>query len=127
DSVRLHPIFTQVTDWTGDAAPDGIEALVEINDEFGDATKGGGKMIFELFEFRPRNPDPRGRRVTTPWVGALGTLAEQKAHWNSTTQTYNFELAYPQIDSRQTYVLSVVFHSDTGERFFDQTVLTPQE
>src|SRR4051812_4509644 len=26
-SMRLHPIFTQVKDWTGDNKPDGIEAL----------------------------------------------------------------------------------------------------
>ena len=37
-SMRLHPIFTQIKDWTGDGRPDGIEALIELQDQFGDGT-----------------------------------------------------------------------------------------
>jgi hypothetical protein len=43
-SMRIHPIFTQPRDWTGDARPDGIEALVEFLDQFGDPTKASGRV-----------------------------------------------------------------------------------
>src|SRR5690554_6153710 len=43
-AMRIHPVFTQVKDWTGDGQPDGIEALVELTDQFGDPTKGSGKV-----------------------------------------------------------------------------------
>src|SRR6266550_8310566 len=67
-AMRLHPIFTQVKDWTGDNKPDGIEALVELQDQFGDPTKASGRLVFELFEYRPGFPDPRGKRVVNPWI-----------------------------------------------------------
>ena len=28
-SMRIHPVFTQLRDWTGDAKPDGVDALIE--------------------------------------------------------------------------------------------------
>src|SRR5262245_13357907 len=62
-NMRVHPIFTQVKDWTGDDKPDGIEALIELQDQFGDPTKASGRVLFELFNYRPYDPDPRGDRV----------------------------------------------------------------
>src|SRR6187551_2342295 len=78
-SMRIHPIFTQVKDWTGDGKPDGIEALIEFSDRFDDPTKASGRAIFELFGYRPYNPDPRGERVASPWTGSLVTMDEQRA------------------------------------------------
>src|ERR1700712_2827317 len=49
-AMRIHPIFTQVKDWTGDGHADGIEALIELQDQFGDPTKASGRIIFELYE-----------------------------------------------------------------------------
>src|SRR5262245_62034333 len=51
-AMRIHPIFTQVKDWTGDGKPDGIEALIELQDQFGDPTKASGRIVFELYEYR---------------------------------------------------------------------------
>src|SRR5437868_3820097 len=68
-SMRIHPIFTQVKDWTGDNHPDGVEALIEFQDQFGDPTKAAGNVIFELYSYRAYHPDPRGDRIVNPWVG----------------------------------------------------------
>lgn len=124
-SMRIHPIFTQIRDWNQDDSYDGIEALVELRDEFDDPTKAGGTMLFELFDYRPQNPDPRGSRLVNPWIGSLLTTAQQQAHWSGTTQTYNFQLAWPQIDPNRTYVLTATFETHDGKRFFDRTILTP--
>jgi hypothetical protein len=123
--MRIHPIFTQIKDWTGDGEPDGIEALIEVTDQFGDPAKAGGQVLFELFAYRDRNPDPRGQRLANPWIGALATVQDQQAHWNNTTQTYNFQLAAPRLATDRTYVLTATFETNTGKRFFDRIILTP--
>ena len=121
-SMRVHPIFTQVKDWTGDGHPDGVEALLEFQDQFGDPTKAAGTAVFELYNYRRGNVDPRGERIVNPWVGSLQTLAEQQARWNRTSRTYFFQLEYPAIRADHSYVLTATF--DTGAtRFFDQIVI----
>ncbi len=128
--MRIHPIFTQVKDWTGDGEPDGIEALVEFQDRFDDPTKASGNTIFELFEYRPYNPDPRGERATSPWTGSLVTLDEQRARWNRTLSTYSFRLPFTGVRVSRDYVLAASFDRAAREgeasRFFDRIVLEGQ-
>ena len=121
-SMRVHPIFSDIKDFNSDGQPDGIEALLEFQDQFNDPTKAAGTVVFELFEYRPYSPDPRGRRVVNPWVGSLLTLPEQQARWNRTSRTYSFQLEYSKIRADENYVLTATF--DTGTtRFFDEVVL----
>lgn len=126
-AMRIHPIFSDVKDWTGDDDPDGIEILIEFQDQFGDPTKASGTLIFELFDYRIANPEPRGRRLVNPWVGSIVTLDEQRNRWNRTSRTYTFQLAYPDIDAGKSYVLTATFNSTTGERFLDRAVLEGEE
>jgi hypothetical protein len=128
--MRIHPIFTQVRDWTGDGVPDGIEVLIEFRDGFGDLTKAAGIALFELYDYRPHHSDPRGRRVANPWVGSLRTAAEQRQHWSGIPRTYTFRLEYEQVRSNRSYVLAASFDPVDGERFFHEIVLEarqPQE
>ena len=129
-AMRIHPIFTQVKDWTGDGVIDGVEALLEFQDQFTDPTKAAGDVMFELYAYRPYSPESRGERILNPWLGSLRTLGDQEARWNRTSRTYAFELEYPEIRDDRDYVLVATF--DTGQtRFFDQIVLegrrTPRE
>ena len=126
-AMRIHPIFTDVKDWTGDDKADGVEVLVEFQDQFGDPTKAAGTLIFELYDYRIANPEPRGRRLVNPWIGSVVTLDEQRARWNRTSRTYTFQLAYPTIDAGKSYVLTATFNSSTGARFFDRAVLEGEE
>ena len=126
-AMRIHPIFTQVKDWTGDNHPDGIEALLELQDQFGDPTKASGRVIFELFEYRKYDPDPRGERVVNPWIGDLSSLEAQRDRWNRTSRTYSFQLAYDQIREDRPYVLTATFELSGGGRFFDRIILEPKE
>jgi hypothetical protein len=124
-AMRIHPIFTGITDWTTDGLPDGIDALIEFQDQFGDPTKVSGRVIFELFEYHPHAPDPRGERLLNPWIGTIETLEQQRAHWNRTSRTYGFQLAWPQIQPDQRYVLTAVFERTGGGRFFSRTIVEP--
>ncbi|HVT87398.1 MAG TPA: hypothetical protein VHD56_00985 [Tepidisphaeraceae bacterium] len=126
-AMRIHPIFTQVKDWTGDDHVDGIEALIELQDQFGDPTKASGRVIFELFNYRPQDPDPRGDRITFPWIGDLSTLEAQRDRWNRTSRTYGFQLASDQIRDDRFYVLTAEFELSNGGRFFDRIILEPKE
>lgn len=122
-SMRIHPVFTQIKDWTGDGKPDGIEVLLEFEDQFKDPTRAAGQAIFELYAFRQESPDPRGKRLVNPWIGTLESVADQEAHWNRTSRTYTFQLADPAISESQTYVLTATFSRAGGGRFFDQIIL----
>ena len=124
--MRVHPIFTQVKDWTGDNVPDGVEAELEFQDQFGDPTKCAGKVMFELFAYRKGYPDPRGERVTNPWVGSLVSLQDQHDHWNRTSRTYSFQLALPTVSLYADYVLTAMFEHSDGRRFFGKVIMMGQ-
>jgi hypothetical protein len=126
-SMRIHPIFTRVRDWTGDGVTDGIEALVEFQDRFGDPCKASGKLIFELYSFQKFDPERRGERICNPWEEPLTTLAQQSKHWNRISRTYSFQLEYYLISPQASYVLTAEFLQTGGERFFTQIILEPPQ
>ena len=140
-SVRIHPTFTQVRDWTGDKKPDGVEATLEIQDQFGEPTRSTGRAMFELFDYRHDSPDVRGGRLAGPWIADLNTKAAQQEHWNPALRAYTFQLAYPAVDPNRYYVLTVQFDlnstaaltqpssapsSGPARRLFDQLIIEPQ-
>ena len=124
-AMRLHPVFTQIRSWSGGVAPDGIEAMVEFQDQFGEPAKASGDVVFELFQYRKGYPDPRGDRVVGPWTATLNTVASQYEHWNRASRTYSFKLAYRDIRPKSTYVLTATFELAGGGRFFDRIILEP--
>lgn len=125
-SMRLHPIFTQVKSFSGGTKPDGVEAVLEFDDQFGDPTKAAGAVIFELFAFRTGYADPRGERLVQPWAASLGNLDDQQAHWRREISAYSFLLAYSGITTDRNYVLTATFEPLTGPRLFATTIITAQ-
>lgn len=123
-SIRIHPTFTQIKSWTGDNKPDGIEALLEVRDRWEEPIRATGKVLFELYDYRHGYPDPRGNRVVNPWVTSLATVQDQAARWDRVSRAYKFQLAYPQIDPKKTYILTASFETDGG-RLFDRLTLGP--
>lgn len=124
-AMRIHPVFTQVRDWTGDGKPDGIEVFVEFQDRFGDPSKAAGNMVFEVYQYRPGWPDPRGERLGTPYVVSIDSVATQREHWNRTARAYSFQLALPSVSPRQTYVLTTSVDAGNNQRFFDRFTIEP--
>jgi len=124
-TMRLHPIFTQVKDWNGDGVPDGIEALVELQDQFGDPTKASGHIILDLYDYKKYDPQRKGVWLAE-WQADLSTLAAQRDYWNRTSRTYGFQLAFPQVNLTTNYVLTAEFQLNNGGRLFDQLVIEAQ-
>ena len=121
-TMRLHPIFTAVKNWTGNANPDGIEALVELEDQFGDPTKASGTILFGLYQFKKFDPQRKGQ-LLVEWVGDLTTLQAQRDRWNRTSRTYGFQLACGGLTLDQNYLLTAEFQLANGSRLFNQLVL----
>jgi hypothetical protein len=126
-SMRIHPIFTRFQSWSGDVAPEGIEVLIEVQDQFGDPVKARGKVIFELYEFQKFDAQRKGERVCNQWVGSLLSVDDQRARWNRTSRTYAFRLTCDQMRFDRPYVLTAQFLLDGGGRFFDELVLEPPQ
>jgi hypothetical protein len=122
-AVRLHPVFTKIASWSGDERPEGIEALVELRDQFDDTCKGAGSLVFELYEYRTNQPDPRGRRLYNPWQVDIDTAEQQRERWDRTGRCYTFRLAAERINANGRYVLTVSFTPTNGPRLFDRIVL----
>lgn len=129
--VRLHPTFSQIKDWTGDGKVDGVEAVVELLDSFGEPTRGSGTLVFELSEYRSHDPQPAARRVADPFLEKLDTREAQQAKWNAALRSYTFQLPLPKIDKTNTFVLDVSFEPlggttrPGGGRLFDRLLLEP--
>jgi hypothetical protein len=122
-SMRIHPVFTKVADFDGDNLPDGVEAVLQFQDQFGDPTKAVGRVTFELFVYRPYNPDPRGPRVCPPFEGRLDSMQDQRARWNNATGAYIFQLQVPGVKITTDYTLTATFEPLTGGRFTDTDVI----
>jgi len=121
--MRLHPVFTKVSDFDGDGQLDGIEAVVQFQDQFGDPTKAVGRLVFDIYQFRPYSPDPRGEHVAGPFEGRLDSLQDQRARWNNATGAYIFQLADPDVKATADYTVTATFEPLTGGRFSDTDVI----
>lgn len=129
-SMRVHPIFTRYKDWTGDNGIDGIEAVVELQDQFGEPTRATGRVMFELYDYRQDFPEPRGRRIGGPWIVPLTTKEEQQRYWSKAVRGYSFQLGAPRPEGRGVVLLATFhFGNDEAEtqgakgRLFDELIL----
>ena len=119
-SVSIHP-FTGTRSFDKTGGIKGIDVRIEAKDAYGDANKAFGKFRFELYEFRPQNPDPKGRLVIT-WEEDLTEPENNLLHWN-VHRTYEFKLLWRQpIPVGQKFVLRAVFSSPFTERLIDERV-----
>jgi len=127
EAMRLHPIFTQVKDWTGTGKPDGVEAVLEFRDRFGDSTKASGAVIFELFGYREGFADHRGGRVGQPWAASLASPDAQKTHWRTEIGAYDFLLSAENVSVNGDYILTATFEPPSGKRLFAETAIIGQK
>src|SRR5438552_9990647 len=123
-AVRIHPTFTRAKDWNGDGKPDGVEAVLELQDGFGEPTRATGRAMFEVYQYRPYHPDPRGKRVAQVWSWPVTTRQEQVEHWSRALRAYTFKIPYDP--GNHTVVLAATFDLNGGKpRLFDQIILEP--
>jgi hypothetical protein len=120
-SFRIHPTFTQIKNWTSGAKPDGIEAVIEFQDEFGDPTRAMGTVRFELYRFESDYADHRGPRLAI-WSASLNSHEDQVARWDPVARGYTFQLTFANISTDRGYVLTAQVDR-SNSRLFDQLVI----
>ncbi len=113
-SMRIHPTFTQIKSWTGAKKPDGIEAVVELVDQFGDPTRASGRVMFELYNYRDATPDRRGERLASPWISSLGDKKEQAAHWSSAAARVQFPTGRPRHSAQSSLCADCAVRPERG-------------
>ena len=127
--MRINPTFTRFRSFDANQDPDGVEADVELRDEFGDATKGAGFVYFELYDYVPEGADVRGPQVGEAVRYDLSSVEAQRQHWQNVVRTYRFRLPWRELDPQRRYVLSATYlpgESSAGERLFDRLVILPR-
>ena len=122
-SMHLSSAFTKVTDFDGDGAPDGVEAVVELQDRFGDATKAAGRIVFQVYAYKPVNPDTRGIPIAGPFEGRVDSIQDQRNRWSRVNRAYIFQLAFPNAALDHDYVVDAMFESTDGKRLFDRMTI----
>jgi hypothetical protein len=121
--IHIHP-FTGMKTFDAAGGVKGIDVRVEALDAYGDATKAFGDFRFELYAFRPQNPDPKGRLIAS-WSEPLLDPKVNALHWWNVSRTYVFKLQCEQpIAIGQQYVLLATFSSPYSDRKFAQRVIT---
>jgi len=124
--IKLHP-FTGTRTFDAAGGIRGIDVRVQALDAYGDATKAFGEFRFELFEFVPNRPDPKGNRVNL-WNNDLLDPKVNLVHWDPITRTYAFKLQwFNGIPVGERFVLTVTFASPYTDRLFDERVFVSGE
>lgn len=125
-SINIHPLSgTRAFD--DPAGAQGIEARIEARDVYGDTTKAFGDFRFELYEFVPNSPKPKGRRLAM-WSESVVQPEANLRHWDSINRWYVFKLqCYEPLPPGKQFVLSVVFSSPFTQRLFkEKTIVSGQ-
>ena len=116
-AIRIHP-FTGTRTFDEAGGVKGIDVRVEALDAYGDSTKAFGKFHFALHEYRPSDPNPKGRRIAT-WQEDLLEPKKNLLHWDNITRAYEFKLQwYRAIPVGRKFILVVNFSSPFTQRKF---------
>ncbi|MCK4626575.1 MAG: hypothetical protein KAV00_14745 [Phycisphaerae bacterium] len=115
--IRIHP-FTGLRAFSDKGDIKGLDVRIEAIDAYGDTNKAFGLFRFELYQFKPNSPDPKGPRVAV-WNVNIEDFKTNRRHWNSIARTYQFKLAWNRpIPVGRKFVLITIFQSRFTERLF---------
>ncbi len=135
--MRVHPLSRIVFPTTASTTPatspatsanppgPGLEARVELTDQFGDPAKGAGSLMLQLFD---ESTPAFGRRPIQTWSLSISSPAENRDHWDRTTRTYLFRLPlsaeFPRPGTgHDRFLLNAVFTLTNGHSLSDQLEL----
>ncbi len=123
--IEIVEPFTRLRSFDADDIPDGIEVLLRaVNSLDNPGLMIVGSVRVELFEHVPASANQKGKRVEQ-WTVDLGSVSQQRKHWNRLTQMYEFRLGVNRasIPGVGRYVLSVTYTSPLSEHLTDEFVM----
>ena len=123
--IEVHP-FTRIGVLSERGDIHGIDLCIRAVDSYGDATKAFGKFRFELYQFKPGSPDPKGALLAV-WNENIETLKENRRYWDNISRTYRFKLAWDRETlPSEKFVIVVIFQSRYSDRLFAQRVISAE-
>lgn len=123
--IEIVKPFTRLRSFDSDDTPDGIEVLLRaVNSLDNPGLMIVGTIRVELFKYVPASANQRGERVEQ-WTVDLGSVQQQRKHWNRLTQMYELRLGVNRavIPGTGRYVLAVTYTSPLGDHLSDEYVL----
>ena len=72
-----------------------LEVHLELSDQFGDAGKGVGEVMLQLFDAAPALSVDRKGPLLATWNLTLNSPEANREHWDRTTRTYLFKFPLP--------------------------------
>jgi len=117
--VEIQHYLTKPFDFDNDGNADGIEAILEAHDSFGDPVKCVGTFNFELHTMRMASGDKVGRRIGF-WSVKINSDRTLVEYWNRLTRSYRFPLQLsdgPLEPGR--YIFSSRLITPTGDKLYD--------
>ncbi len=95
--------------------PDTITAYIALQDSVGSSIKAPAVFRFELYKFRPRSADPKGKRLYMWEDISLNAFNENNRYWRDYLRAYEFKLRY-NCPECKNYVLEVTCMRPSGQR-----------
>jgi hypothetical protein len=106
--------FTQSRDFDDNKGDDGLEICAQPFDKFGDPTKAVGNWRFEVFEYKERSLNRRGRRLCHWFVPVL-TPEDNARYYDSIDRSYRFPLLWDvAIPAGSRVIVQATFYPPGG-------------
>jgi len=120
-SVHIWP-GTKIASFDDDEIPDGILAVVQPEDQFGDPIKAAGLFYFELWTYQQASAERKGRRLAF-WSHVIDSAERLELHWTP-AQMYEFQLGWTGgaegIAPDKSYLLTVTYRTPWDTQMQDQ-------
>lgn len=122
--IELIAPLTQPSSFDADAVPEGLEVVLRASDAQNESVKLAGRVVFELYTFKPASADPKGDLIQT-WTHDVASAQDQTRYWNQVTRLYEFPLRLPAADvpRRPKFVLRARYLNPWDVLVEDQVTL----
>lgn len=123
--IEIIEPFTHVRAFDGAETPNGIELLLQAVNPLNNPWNLVGQVRVELYEYAPASGDRKSHRVEQWNIELTSDVQQQRKHWNSLTQMYEFRLGFDptRIDPGKRYIVVVTCDSPTGGRLTDECLI----
>jgi len=123
EQIEVLP-FTKITSFDEDNVPDGILAVVQPVDRFGDPVKAVGYFYFELWTYQDASGERKGERLAY-WDRALTSADDVRLYWTH-ARMFEFQLAWTRgleaVQPNRKYILAVSYRTPWDETIQDEYV-----
>ncbi len=118
--IHLERFLTRPRDFTADGDADGVEAVLVVQDRFGDPVKCLGRFHFELYTMRLASGDKLGERVAF-WPVVVDSDQALARYWDKITRKFIFPLQLSQGTLQPgRYILSAELQTPMGRKLYDE-------